>query len=186
MNDQEPAARSSSRSWRWAPDWPAPAPPRPPPALRPRWVGVASGCTDLAAPCTLLVALGAAQAGDTLSLAGGLQPRAGHPPARAAALGAHRPADPAGPHLALAAPTLDLTAAQSGTSLQGLEVDNTNPGQFQNPQSFPPALRVGSGVAATVRSASSPADPLRRGLRFGAADHRGLDALHATISFCAC
>ena len=52
----------------------------------------------------------------------------------------------------LAAPTLDLTAAQSGTSLQGLEVDNTNPGQFSNPQSFPPALRVGSGVAATVRS----------------------------------
>ena len=112
-----------------------------------------SECTAMASPCTLPVALGAAQAGDTLSLAGGTYNlgRMTLPP-----VPLHwAPTDPrTRPVLTspLAAPTLDLTAAQSGTSLQGLEVDNTNPGQFSNPQSFPPALRVGSGVAATVRS----------------------------------
>src|SRR5437764_922389 len=72
-----------------------------------------SECTVVSSPCTLLVALGAAQAGDTLRLAGGTyNARVTLPPMPlhwAATDPQSRPVLTS----SLAAPTLDLTAAQS-------------------------------------------------------------------------
>ena len=48
----------------------------------------------------------------------------------------------------LAAPTLLLTSAQSGTSFEHLEIDNTD----RSGQTLQPALELETGVAATVRS----------------------------------
>jgi hypothetical protein len=108
-----------------------------------------SECTAVASPCTLVVALGSAQAGDTLSLANGTfdLARIGLP-----GVPLHwAPTDPQSrPVLtsAAAAPTLRLTSAQSGTSFEHLEIDNTD----RSGQTLQPALQLETGVAATVRS----------------------------------
>src|SRR6185312_16398618 len=120
----------------------------------------ASECTNVGAPCTLDTALASAKDGDSLSLAGGtydvtpkdLPPIALH----------WLPTDPQTRPVITAAsqrPTLALTtAAQSGTSFDHLEIDNTvkaveAPAVFPRAGAvLPSALQVGPGVAATVSS----------------------------------
>ena len=115
----------------------------------PAGLAMQSDCTDINTPCTLPVALEAARAGDTLSVTAGTYNvgRMGLPP-----VPLHwRPTDPrTRPVITspLAIPTLDLTAAQSGTSFDGLEIDNTD---VASPLATP-ALQVEAGVAAAVRS----------------------------------
>jgi hypothetical protein len=115
----------------------------------PAGLAMQSECTDSATPCTLPVALQAAAAGDTLSLANGSYNvgRMALPP-----IPLHWvPTDPQSRPIItspLAIPTLDLTSTQSGSSFEGLEIDNTD---ITSPQSIP-ALLLETGVAATVRS----------------------------------
>ena len=106
-------------------------------------------CTDISAPCSLPAALRSANPGDTISLAAGtynagalvLPPEPLH---WVATDPATRPVITSG----LAVPTLDLTAAQSGTSFDGLEIDNTD---HTSPLSTA-ALQLETGVSAAVRS----------------------------------
>ena len=106
-------------------------------------------CTAPETPCGLSMALNAAQAGDTLSLADGNYDVKG---LALPSLPLHwQPTDPqTRPVLTSsgAAPTIDLIAAQSGTSFDHLELDNTN----KTSPSFQPALMLESGAAAEVRS----------------------------------
>jgi hypothetical protein len=106
-------------------------------------------CTDISAPCSLPAALRAANPGDTISLAAGTY-NAGAlvlPPEPLRWV----PTDPATRPVitsGLAVPTLDLTAAQSGTSFDGLEIDNTD---HTSPLSTA-ALQLETGVSAAVHS----------------------------------
>jgi hypothetical protein len=106
-------------------------------------------CTAPDAPCSLSMAVKAAQAGDTLSLAEGSYDLKG---LALPSLPLHwQPTDPqTRPVLTSsgAAPTIDLIAAQSGTSFVHLEIDNTNTTSLTHQ----PALRLESGTAAEVRS----------------------------------
>ncbi len=106
-------------------------------------------CTDSSAPCSLPAALRAADPGDTISLAAGtynagalvLPPEPLH---WVATDPQTRPVITSG----LAVPTLDLATAQSGTSFDGLEIDNTD---HTSPLSTA-ALQLETGVSAAVRS----------------------------------
>jgi hypothetical protein len=109
----------------------------------PTGIGNVASCTAPDAPCALSTALGAAQAGDTLSLADGNYDLTG---LALPSLPLHwQPTDPqTRPVLtsSRAAATIDLIAAQAGTSLAHLEIDNTSHA----------ALRLEAGAAAEVRS----------------------------------
>jgi len=95
------------------------------------------------------MALSAAQAGDTISLADGNYDLEG---LVLPSLPLHwQPTDPqTRPVLtsSAGAPTIDLVAAQAGTSFDHLEIDNTNTTSV----GAQPVLRVESGAAAEVRS----------------------------------
>ncbi len=110
----------------------------------------ASTCTDPAAPCTLSTALDSAQAEDTISLANGSYDL------MAKALPAFPlhwlPTEPqTRPVISSnsALPTLSLTAAQSGTTFDHLQIDNTAKAVMQE---RPTALALGPGTDATIRS----------------------------------
>jgi hypothetical protein len=108
-----------------------------------------SQCNDVTSPCALLVALSSVQAGDTLSLAGGTYDldRVALPPLplRWTSTDIHMTAVLTS---ASAAPTVSLTAAQSGSSFDHVETDNTN----ATGTVLQPAVQLAAGVAATIRS----------------------------------
>ena len=108
-----------------------------------------AGCTAPETPCRLQGALSAAQAGDTLGLADGNYNVKG---LALPSLPLHwQPTDPqTRPVLnsSGAAPTIDLVAAQSGTSSDHLEIENTN----TTSQTNQPALRFEPGAAGEGRS----------------------------------
>jgi hypothetical protein len=113
----------------------------------PNGTSTPSNCTHIASPCSLMTALGSALADDNLSLAAGTYDVSGVP---LAPVPLHWVStDPeARPVLtsAAAAPTLTLTPAQSGSSFEGVEIDNTN----ATGAVLEPALLLQAGVAATV------------------------------------
>ncbi|MGZ4200528.1 MAG: choice-of-anchor Q domain-containing protein [Thermoleophilaceae bacterium] len=115
----------------------------------PTGVSKLASCTAPDTPCSLGQALGAAQPGDTISLADGTYDTKG---LVLPSLPLHwQPTDPQTRPVLIssgAAPTIDLIAAQSGTSFDHLEIDNTN----KTSPSFQPALMLESGAAAEVRS----------------------------------
>ncbi|MFN8109343.1 MAG: choice-of-anchor Q domain-containing protein [Thermoleophilia bacterium] len=108
-----------------------------------------SECTDPNAPCTLAVALAHPGAGDTISLAGGPYDMQAIPlPAVPLNWVATDPA--ARPTLTSAGPmaTLNLGFTQSGTVVDGVDVNNTH-----TPTNVA-AISVAAGTSATVRNAT--------------------------------
>jgi len=112
-------------------------------------VSMTATCTDAALPCSIATALGAARTGDNLSLANGVYDLAGK---TLPAIPLHwMPTDPTTrPIITSAAtpPTLVLTAAQSGTTFDHLEIDNTGK-QLMVESAVPLAIEGGD---VTVRS----------------------------------
>jgi hypothetical protein len=108
-----------------------------------------STCTDPASACSLPTALASAGQRDTVSLANGRYDVAAVtlpslPLSWVATDEQTRPILTS----AAAAPTLNLTAAQSGSSFEHLEIDNTNTAAGKGQ----PALQLAAGVAATISS----------------------------------
>lgn len=112
-------------------------------------VSMTATCTEASLPCSIGTALGAARTGDNLSLANGVYDLAGK---TLPAIPLHwMPTDPTTrPILTSAAtpPTLTLTSAQSGTTFDHLEIDNT--GNRMMVESAVPLAIEGGDV--TVRS----------------------------------
>ena len=135
-------------------------------------------CTDISVPCSLPAALRAANPGDTISLAAGAY-NAGALvlPSRAAALGADGPATRPVITSGLAVPTLDLTAAQSGTSFRRPR-DRQHGSHQPALHGRPPARDGGLGGGALERPERSA---LRRGTGVGAA-HEIDDSTMSTTS----
>jgi len=99
--------------------------------------------------CSLAGALTSAQGGENLSLVAGSYDLSAVPlpPVPLPWMSTDRRARPA-LNSSAAAPTLSLTPAQSGSSIDGLAFDNTNTASA-NPE---PALLLVSGVDADVRA----------------------------------
>ena len=102
-----------------------------------------STCTDVVSPCSLPVALGSAQAGDTISLAAGTYDvqTTVLPGVPLHWVATNRATRPVLTSAGLAA-TVFLTS--SGSTFEGLEIDNTS--------TAGPAFGTNDGVDATVRS----------------------------------
>jgi hypothetical protein len=100
-----------------------------------------SACTAVASPCSLSVALGGAQAGDTLSLSAGtydVQPLVLPLPLHWVAT------DPATRPVLTSSVGTTVSLTGSGSTFEGLEIDNTSTSGF--------ALGMNADVNATVRS----------------------------------
>ena len=115
----------------------------------PNGTSTPSTCTNRAAPCSLSAALVSAQGGDDVSLAAGTYDVSGVPlPPVPLHWISTDPRQRPVLTSAASAPTLVLTPAQSGSSFQGLEIDNTS----ASSSVLQPALQLQSGVAAAVRA----------------------------------
>ncbi|MFN8122247.1 MAG: choice-of-anchor Q domain-containing protein [Thermoleophilia bacterium] len=101
----------------------------------------AAPCTDAAAPCTLDAALTAAQAGDTVLLAGGAYPMdmTGHAPVVPLTVAA-RPGET--PVVRFSGPGATWTATGAGNVIDGVTIANTGTGA---------ALAVAPGAGVVVR-----------------------------------
>jgi hypothetical protein len=112
-------------------------------------VSMTATCTDASLPCSISTALGAARTGDNLSLANGVYDLAGK---TLPAIPLHwMPTDPTTRPIITSAgtpPTLTLTSAQSGTTFDHLEIDNTGK-QLMVESAVPLAIEGGD---VTVRS----------------------------------
>jgi hypothetical protein len=112
-------------------------------------VSMTATCTDASLPCSIGTALGAARTGDNLSLANGVYDLAGK---TLPAIPLHwMPTDPTTRPIITSAgtpPTLTLTSAQSGTTFDHLEIDNTGK-QLMVESAVPLAIEGGD---VTVRS----------------------------------
>jgi hypothetical protein len=114
-------------------------------------VSMTANCTDAALSCSLTTALGAARSGDNLSLANGVYDLQGK---TLPAIPLHwLPTDPTTRPILTSSsttPTLTLTAAQSGTTFDHLEIDNT--GKPVMVESASPLVVEPGGTDVTVRS----------------------------------
>jgi hypothetical protein len=114
-------------------------------------VSMTATCTDAALPCSIGTALGAARSGDNLSLANGVYDLQGK---TLPGIPLHwLPTDPTTRPILTSnstVPTLSLVAAQSGTTIDHLEIDNHGP---QSTSASASALLLDNGATdVTVRS----------------------------------
>lgn len=114
-------------------------------------VSATATCTDPGLPCAIATALGSAQSGDNLSLANGSYSLEGK---TLPAFPLHwLPTDPTTRPIITSTstvPTLTLTAAQSGTTFDHLEIDNT--GRPAMVESAAPLVVQAGATDVTVRS----------------------------------
>jgi hypothetical protein len=115
----------------------------------PQGMSTPSPCTSAAVPCSLAAALTSAQGSDNLSLAAGTYDVSAVqlPPVPLHWIATDPRSRPVLTSSA-AAPTLTLTPAQSGSSFDGLEIDNTS----TTGTILEPAMLLLSGVDAAVRT----------------------------------